>query len=158
MKRKELFIVATIALILVGCSPKATTESYCLMNNTDETLTISSISKSKDVFPGEGYVITDITHYEGQDISGLSEIYEEMFWNAPNWKETDCIRKGTVIPIYAKTENSETIDGVTASWYYMSMPTLSDYNLYGWIFGCYFEDYDESRKEEYAEILRKEFE
>ena len=33
MKRKELFIVATIALILVGCSPKATTESYCLMNN-----------------------------------------------------------------------------------------------------------------------------
>ena len=88
----------------------------------------------------------------------VSEIYEEMFWNAPNWKETDCIRKGTVIPIYAKTENSETIDGVTASWYYMSMPTLSDYNLYGWIFGGYFEDYDESRKEEYAEILRKEFE
>ena len=62
MKRKELFIVATIALLLVGCSPKATTESYCLMNNTDETLAISSISKSKDVFPGEGYVITDITH------------------------------------------------------------------------------------------------
>ena len=79
MKRKEIFIVATIALILVGCSPKATTESYCLMNNTDETLTISSISKSKDVFPGEGYVITDITHYEGQDISGLSEIYEETW-------------------------------------------------------------------------------
>ena len=80
MKRKELFIVATIALLLVGCSPKATTESYCLMNNTDETLTISSISKSKDVFPGEGYVITDITHYKGQDISNLPKIYEET-WN-----------------------------------------------------------------------------
>ncbi len=80
MKRKELFIVATIALLLVGCSPKATTESYCLMNNTGKALTISSMLKSKDVLPGEGYVITDITHYKGQDISNLPKIYEET-WN-----------------------------------------------------------------------------
>ena len=71
--------MAAIALLLVGCSPKATTESYCLMNNTDKVLTISSASKSQDVLPGEGYVITDITHYEGQDISDLSKIYEETW-------------------------------------------------------------------------------
>ncbi len=87
----------------------------------------------------------------------ISEIYEEMFWKEPYWEQTDCLMKGTVIPVYASTEKYETIDGVTSCWYYVSMPTLSEFNQYGWIFGGYFEDYDESKKDEYAEILRNEF-
>ena len=79
MKKKVFFIVAAISLLLIGCSPKSTTDSYCLLNSTESTLTISSVSKSRDVQPGDGYVITDITHYEGQDINGLSEIYEETW-------------------------------------------------------------------------------
>ena len=87
----------------------------------------------------------------------ISEIYEEMFWNEPYWNETDCLIKGTVIPVYASTERQETIDGMTACWYYVSMPTLSGFNQYGWIFGGFFKDYDESKKDEYAETLRNEF-
>jgi hypothetical protein len=79
MKMKVLFIATAISLLVIGCSPKSTTESFCLLNTTESTLTINSVSKSRDVQSGEGYVITDITHYEGQDISGLSEIYEETW-------------------------------------------------------------------------------
>lgn len=79
MKKKVLFIATAISLLVIGCSPKSTTESFCLLNTTESTLTINSVSKSRAVQSGEGYVITDITHYKGQDISGLSEIYEETW-------------------------------------------------------------------------------
>lgn len=88
----------------------------------------------------------------------ISEVYEEMFYNLPNWKETDYLIKGTVVSIYARTETPETIDGITACWYYVSMPTLSEYNQYGWIFGGWFDDYDESKKDEYRKIMKKQFE
>ncbi len=88
----------------------------------------------------------------------VSEVYEELFYNLPNWKKTDCLIKGTDVSVYARTEIPDTIDGITAYWYYVSMPTISEYNQYGWIFGGWFEDYDESKKDEYRAIMKKQFE
>lgn len=88
----------------------------------------------------------------------VSEVYGELFYNLPNWKETDCLIKGTAVSVYARTETPETIDGITACWYYVSMPTISEYNQYGWIFGGWFENYDENKEDEYHSIMKKQFE
>lgn len=87
----------------------------------------------------------------------VPEIYEEIFHNEPNWRMPDCLIKGQVLTLYARTENLETIDGETAYWYYTGMPTIAYYD-YGWIFGGWFEEYDESKKDEYFKIQRKYFE
>ena len=87
----------------------------------------------------------------------ISEIYLEILHNEPNWKEREGLLKGTVITVYAKTDYPVTVDGVTSYWYYTSMPTVAEYNQYGWFFGGYFVDYDESKSAEYAEILRDPF-
>ena len=88
----------------------------------------------------------------------VSEIYEEIFHNEPNWRIPDGLIKGEVLTLYARTENPETIDGVTAYWYYTGMPMVTGYYQYGWIFGGWFEDYDETKKDEYFEMRRKYFE
>ncbi|MBR6153656.1 MAG: hypothetical protein IKQ43_04390 [Treponema sp.] len=87
----------------------------------------------------------------------VSEIYEEIFHNEPNWRMPDCLIKGEVLTLYARTENPETIDGATAYWYYTGMPMVTGYYQYGWIFGGWFEDYDEAKKDEYFEMRRKYF-
>ncbi|MBP5442668.1 MAG: hypothetical protein J6Y60_05455 [Treponema sp.] len=88
----------------------------------------------------------------------VPEIYEEIFCNEPNWRMPDCLVKGEVLTLYARTENLETIDGETAYWYYTGMPTIASYYDFGWIFGGWFEEYDESKKDEYFKIQRKYFE
>lgn len=88
----------------------------------------------------------------------VPEIYEEIFHNEPNWRMPDCLIKGQVLTLYARTENLETIDGETAYWYYTRMPTIASYYDFGWIFGAWLEDYDESKTDEYFEIRRKYFE
>ncbi len=101
-----------------------------------------------------------VKFYKAPDVNSetqASEIYEYILRNEPNWKETDMLLKGTVLDVYARTENPETIDGVTSCWYYTSMPTVAEYNQYGWFFGGYFVDYEESKSGEYSEILRDPF-
>ncbi len=88
----------------------------------------------------------------------VPEIYEEIFHNEPNWRMPDCLVKGEVLTLYARTENLETIDGETAYWYYTGMPTIASYYDFGWIFGAWLEDYDETKKDEYFEMRRKYFE
>lgn len=61
-------------------------------------------------------------------------LYDEMYY-----EKTDVIKKGEQITTYARTEKAETIDGVKAYWYYISMPDVGRLQ-FGWIFGGYFSE------------------
>ena len=111
---------------------------------------------------GEEKVLTDNVKFRTEPNTNsktiVPEIYEEIFRNEPNWRMPDCLVKGEVLTLYARTENPETIDGETAYWYYTGMPTIASYYDFGWIFGAWLEDYDETKKDEYFEMRRKYFE
>lgn len=64
-------------------------------------------------------------------------LYEEKYYGTPDEK-TAVIKKGESVTTYARTDKYETIDGVTACWYYISIPA-PDAIQFGWIFGGYFE-------------------
>ncbi len=64
-------------------------------------------------------------------------LYEEKYYGTPDEK-TDIIKKGELVTTYARTLEYETIDGVTACWYYISLPAVGALQ-FGWIFGGYFE-------------------
>lgn len=64
-------------------------------------------------------------------------LYEEKYYGTPDEK-TDVIKKGELVTTYARTLGYETIDGVTACWYYISLPAVGALQ-FGWIFGGYFE-------------------
>lgn len=110
---------------------------------------------------GEEKVLTDNVKFRTEPNTNsktiVPEIYEEIFHNEPNWRMPDCLVKGEVLTLYARTENLETIDGETAYWYYTGMPTIASYYDFGWIFGAWLEDYDETKKDEYFEMRRKYF-
>ena len=54
-------------------------------------------------------------------------------------EKTDVIKRGEKITTYARTENAETIDGINAFWYYISLQDV-DGLQFGWVFGGYFKD------------------
>ena len=83
------------------------------------------------------------------------EMYKEMFPGKTE-NETGILKRGTVVSVCGIAYVRETIDGVRGSWYYISIPKDGDVQ-YGWIFGAYFVDYDVTRKVEYQEILKAEF-
>lgn len=64
-------------------------------------------------------------------------LYEEKYYGTPDEK-TDVIKKGELVTTYARSSEYETIDGVTACWYYISLPAVGALQ-FGWIFGGYFE-------------------
>ncbi|MBO4639950.1 MAG: hypothetical protein J5710_09375 [Treponema sp.] len=68
------------------------------------------------------------TKSKTQNVGLYYEIYSE---------KTDTIKKGTKITTYARTINAETIDGVKAYWYYISIPDVESLQ-FGWVFGGYF--------------------
>ena len=61
-------------------------------------------------------------------------LYDEMYY-----EKTDIIKKGEQITTYARTEKAETIDGVKAYWYYISIPDVERLQ-FGWVFGGYFNN------------------
>ncbi len=65
-------------------------------------------------------------------------------------------RKGTVVTVLAEIPQKETISGVTASWCYIKVFSGFEGYQYGWVFGGYFDEYDQNREAEYASQLEKE--
>lgn len=68
------FFISFFILFLTCCTTKSYVHSFCLLNYTDETLSISNSIKTSVVNKGEAYVIVDIAIYEDQD-ANLSNIY-----------------------------------------------------------------------------------
>ncbi len=72
--------------------------------------------------------------------------------------------KGMVVPAIAKTVETETIDGITAPWYYIQQQEHDplDRNegeiFYVWIFGGYVKEYPVNTKYENPEELKKSVE
>lgn len=66
------------------------------------------------------------------------------------------IKKGTIVDLLAKTKKNETIDGVTASWYFIKIFDGFEWYQYGWVFGGYFSDYDQNKKNEYWKTVLEE--
>ena len=72
--------------------------------------------------------------------------------------------KGMVVPVIAKTVETETIDGITAPWYYIQQQEHDplDRNegdvFYVWIFGGYVKEYPVNEKYENPEELKKSVE
>lgn len=69
---------------------------------------------------------------------------------------TDSFKKGTIVTVLAKIPKTETIGNDTGSWCYIKVEDGFEGNQYGWVFGAYFDEYDESKNEEYLQTMRKE--
>ena len=72
--------------------------------------------------------------------------------------------KGMVVPAIAKTVETETIDGITAPWYYIQQQEHDPFfrnegDVYNvWIFGGYVKEYPVNEKQENPEELKKSVE
>ena len=89
------------------------------------------VERSKKIF-------TDNVRFrKGPSIKSKTQnigLYDEMYN-----EKTDVIKRGEKITTYARTENAETIDGINACWYYISLQDV-DGLQFGWVFGGYFKD------------------
>ncbi|MBP5601088.1 MAG: hypothetical protein J6X78_00015 [Treponema sp.] len=88
----------------------------------------------------------------------LRELLEKKFHQVNENDEKmvlNVMLKGMVTSYNAKTVREDTIDGITAPWYMISLFDYDDESMPQdyWVFGGYLEPFEQSRKDEYKEIL-----
>ena len=88
----------------------------------------------------------------------LRELLEKKFHQVNENDEKmvlNVMLKGMVTSYNAKTVREDTIDGITAPWYMISLFDYDDESMPRdyWVFGGYLEPFEESRKDEYKEAL-----
>ena len=69
---------------------------------------------------------------------------------------TYSFKKGTVVHVLAELPQKETIAGDKGSWCYIRVNDGCGGNQFGWVFGAYFDEYDNSKQKEYSLELQKE--
>jgi hypothetical protein len=66
----------------------------------------------------------------------------------------DFFLPGHVLRVYAKTAAVDTIDGLSAPWYYVVSAGI-EYPYFGWVFGGYLQPYDPLQNKQYRALLRE---
>jgi len=83
----------------------------------------------------------------------LSKVYQ---YGEVTTENITSLKKGTVVNLIAKTKQTQTIDSISSSWYFIKVFDGYEWFQYGWIFGGYFTDYDKNKTEEYWSMVMKE--
>ncbi len=86
----------------------------------------------------------------------LEDELEDSYYAVESSSETiNVILKGTRTTYTARTVKEDTIDGITAPWYRISLFDGDGESMdqYFWVFGGYLEDYDEKKIAEYNKSL-----
>ncbi|MGI5172945.1 hypothetical protein H0R92_05005 [Treponema sp. OMZ 840] len=98
-------------------------------------------------------VMTDNVRFRVSPNTDSQTIIIARYWE--RGKKTDSIKRGDVISTLAKTVYEDTIDGITAPWYYICV-SESEGHQYGWVFGGYFAPYFKEKEDEYKKMLETE--
>ena len=86
----------------------------------------------------------------------LKDFLEESYYKSDSeQKPSHVILKGTKTSYDAKTVKEDTIDGITAPWYRISLFDMDGESImqYFWVFGGYLEKYDKTKDAEYNQQL-----
>ena len=103
------------------------TEVWNIINETEQELFGPSFTENDIVVldsPLEGYAVTeDAARINVRSFPGIGEVVGQIETNTP-------------ILVVGKTTKTQTIEGLTAEWYKITV--MDDTQLTGWIFGGYF--------------------
>lgn len=114
----------------------------------------------------EIYITENLKMRDTNSLKGKAVEIKGCDFRCNGWVEQSrkVVFKGMVIPAIAKTVETETIDGITAPWYYIQQQEHDplDRNegdiFYVWIFGGYVKEFSANEKHEDPEELKKSVE
>ncbi|MBR3813738.1 MAG: hypothetical protein IKK38_07670 [Spirochaetaceae bacterium] len=114
----------------------------------------------------EIYITENLKMRDSNSLKGKAVEIKGCDFRCNGWVEQSrkVVFKGMVIPAIAKTVETETIDGITAPWYYIQQQEHDplDRNegdiFYVWIFGGYVKEFSANEKHEDPEELKKSVE
>ena len=106
-----------------------------------------SLKGKEGSFWYRAYLNAELRELLGKKFHQVNENDEKMVLNV--------MLKGMVTSYNAKTVREDTIDGITAPWYMISLFDYDDESMPRdyWVFGGYLEPFEESRSDEYKEAL-----
>ena len=106
-----------------------------------------SLKGKEGSFWYRAYLRLQLDKLLGEKFYKVNENDEKMVLNV--------MLKGMVTSYNAKTVREDTIDGITAPWYMISLFDYDDESMPRdyWVFGGYLEPFEESRSDEYKEAL-----
>ena len=151
----------------IGCLYNLEDKSYFWSTKeipSDMIIEINGIKAYK--VRNEIYITENLKMRDTNSLKGKAVEIKGCDFRCNGWVEQSrkVVFKGMVIPAIAKTVETETIDGITAPWYYIQQQEHDplDRNegdiFYVWIFGGYVKEFSANEKHEDPEELKKSVE